>query len=278
MLTERQLRKGLKTKSFGSKIFTFQTIDSTNNCARAVANIGAAEGVVVFAEEQTAGKGRLGRSWKANPGENLTFSLLLRPKVPADAINLLPLYVAVAVAQAIERATGLKVECKWPNDLLVNGKKVAGILIEASLQQNLVEYVVIGLGINVNQMQFPPDLLQRATSLKLESSKEIDRVHLFKEILGSLESNYRASLTNGLQSVIPSWLNRAPMINKPITVSQQGTIIAGVVKGLSNDGGIIVQANGTERTLYAGDVTIVGDTQQQVLPVNPAQRFAATHS
>lgn len=278
MLTERQLRKGLKTKSFGSKIFTFQTIDSTNNCARAVANVGAAEGVVVFAEEQTAGKGRLGRSWKANPGENLTFSLLLRPKVPADAINLLPLYVAVAVAQAIERATGLKVECKWPNDLLVNGKKVAGILIEASLQQNLVEYVVIGLGINVNQMQFPPDLLQRATSLKLESSKEIDRVHLFKEILGSLESNYRASLTNGLQSVIPSWLNRAPMINKPITVSQQGTIIAGVVKGLSNDGGIVVQANGTERTLYAGDVTIVGDTQQQVLPVNPAPRFAATHS
>lgn len=263
MFTERELRKGLKTKTFGNKIYTFQTIDSTNNCAKTVANVGAAEGIVVIAEEQTEGKGRLGRSWQANSGENLTFSLLLRPKVHAEAINLLPLLVAVAVAQAIERTTKLKVECKWPNDLLINKRKVAGILIEGSVRQNVVDYVVIGLGINVNQTQFPRELLQKATSLKLESNQEIDRTKLFKEILVSLETSYKPSIVNGLQSIVPSWLERATMMNKPIVVSEQGNVITGTVKGLSKNGGLILQTDGTEKTLFAGDVTIVGEASEQ---------------
>lgn len=266
MLTERELRKGLKTKTFGNKIYTFQTIDSTNNCAKAVANVGAAEGIVVIAEEQTAGKGRLGRSWQANPGENLTFSLLLRPQVPPEAINLLPLYVAVAVAQAIERTTNLKVECKWPNDLLINKKKVAGILIEGSMQQNTVEYIVIGLGINVNQTQFPKELLQKATSLRLESNHEIDRVKLFKEIILSLEANYKPSVDTRFQSVVPFWLDHATMINKPIVVSEQGNVITGIVKGLSKEGGLILQTKETEKTLFAGDVTILGEAPEQLFP------------
>ncbi len=267
MLTERELRKGLKTKTFGNKIYTFQTIDSTNNCAKAVANVGAAEGIVVIAEEQTAGRGRLGRSWQANPGENLTFSLLLRPQVPPDTINLLPLYVAVAVAQAIERTTNLKVECKWPNDLLINKKKVAGILIEGSMQQNTVEYIVIGLGINVNQTQFPKELLQKATSLRLESHQEIDRVKLFKEIILSLEASYKPSVATRFQSVVPFWLDHATMINKPIVVSEQGNVITGIVKGLSKEGGLILQTNETEKTLFAGDVTILGEAPEQLFPV-----------
>src|SRR4030065_267755 len=103
MYSEKTLRKGLKTRVFGNKIYTFDTIDSTNNCAKAVAGVGAVEGTVVIAEQQTAGRGRLGRIWQANPNENLTFSIILRPKVNPDSLNLLPLYVAVALAQAIER-------------------------------------------------------------------------------------------------------------------------------------------------------------------------------
>ena len=260
MFTERVLRKGLKTKTFGNKIYTFQTIDSTNNCAKAVANVGATEGVVVIAEEQTAGKGRLGRSWLANPEENLTFSIILRPKISPEAINLLPLYVSVAVAQAIERSTSLKVECKWPNDLLINKKKVAGILIEGSIQQSIVEYVVVGLGINVNQTSFSNDLLQKATSLKLETGRQVDRIELFKSILSVFESSYPASLRGGFETTIPTWLTRSTMVNKPIMVSQQGNIINGVVKGLSKEGGIVLQANGSEKTLFAGDVTILSET------------------
>jgi BirA family biotin operon repressor/biotin-[acetyl-CoA-carboxylase] ligase len=279
MFTERDLRRGLKTKTFGHKIFTFQTIDSTNNCAKAVANVGGVEGIVVIAEEQTAGKGRLGRSWLANPEENLTFSLLLRPKVPPDFMNLIPLYAAVGVAQAVERITGLNVECKWPNDLLINKKKVAGILIEGSLQQNVIEYVVIGLGINVNQTSFPDDLLQKATSLKLESNQQIDRTKLFKEILARLEANYHAFVNTGKESILPSWLERTTMINKPIILSQQGNILTGIVKGLSKDGGIVLRTNGSEQTLFAGDVTILGDAPEQLYPVenSTAAALSATH-
>ena len=257
MLSEQFLRKGLKTRVFGNKIYSFDTIDSTNNCAKAVAGCGASEGTVVIAEQQTAGKGRLGRLWEANPNENLMFSLVLRPKASTDALNLLPLYVAVAVSGAIERATGLKVECKWPNDILYKGKKLAGILIEGSIKQNMVDYVVIGVGINVNQAKFDGELSTKASSLRLEADKEIDRVSLFKEILKGLEDDYRGFQNSGFHSVVPQWIARSTMINRPISVSQQGNIISGVVKGLSADGGLVLQTNGTEQTVFAGDVTVL---------------------
>ncbi len=278
MFTERELRRGLKAKVFGSKIYTFQTIDSTNNCIKALANVGANEGVVVFAEQQTAGRGRMGRSWLSQPEENLTFSVLLRPHISAEAINLLPLYVAIAVAQAIENVTGLHVECKWPNDLLIEKKKVAGILIEGSLRQNQLDYVVIGLGVNVNQLQFGNGLLQKATSLRLETGREFDRARLLREILHSLETHYVQAVENEFKSVVPFWMSRTSMINKSIVVSQGGDVIAGIVKGLSNEGGLILQTNGKTQTMFAGDVTILGDAQEQLVPAESASHFGATIS
>ncbi len=258
MFTEQTLRKGLKTRIFGNKIYTFDNIDSTNNCAKAVAGCGAQEGTIVIAEQQTDGRGRLGRLWQANPNENLMFSIVLRPKVSPEGLNLLPLYAAVGVAEAVERTTNLKVECKWPNDLLLNKKKIAGILIEASIKQNIVEHVVIGVGINVNQQKFNGELERKATSLRLETGREMDRAMLFRETLISLEKSYNSLSSKGLQTIVPLWLNRSTMINKPISVSQNGNLMSGVVKGLSTDGGLILQADGMEKTLFAGDVTIVG--------------------
>lgn len=257
MFSEHFLRKGLKTRVFGNKIFTFDSIDSTNNCAKAVAGCGAAEGTVVIAEQQTAGRGRMGRPWQSNPNENLIFSIVLRPRLSADALNLLPLYVAVAISAAIEHVTGLKVECKWPNDILYNGKKVAGILIEGSIKQDTMDYVVIGVGINVNQVRFEGELSTRASSLKLESNKEVDRVRLFKEILAGLEKDYKLFQTSGFQSVVPQWMARSTMLNKTISISQQGTIISGVVKGLSPEGGLVLKSNDAEQTVFAGDVTVL---------------------
>jgi BirA family biotin operon repressor/biotin-[acetyl-CoA-carboxylase] ligase len=257
MYTEQTLRKGLSARVFGNKIYTFESIDSTNNCAKAVAGCGATEGTVIISELQTAGKGRLGRSWNANANENLTFSLVLRPKVPPEALNLLPLYVAVGIAQAIEGMTKLKVECKWPNDLLINKKKVAGILAEGSIKQNMVEFVVIGVGINVNQRVFGVDLFGKATSLFLECQHELDRKTLFQNILVSLENHYRTVSKQGFQSIIPLWLSKSTMINKPISLSQQGSVISGVVKGLSTEGGLILQTNGALKTVFSGDVTVV---------------------
>lgn len=257
MYTERELRKGLKTRTFGSKIYSFETLDSTNNCAKAVAGVGAKEGTVVIAELQTAGRGRLGRPWISNANENLTFSVVVRPRLTGEELNLLPLYAAVAVADAIEKVTTLRVECKWPNDLLINKRKVAGILIEGSFKENQADYVIIGVGINVNQVDFPQDLAQKATSLRLEAGQEVDRTRLFREVLRSLESQYSEGGKRGFRTILPTWLSRSTMIGKPIALSQQGTIIGGVVKGLTSEGGLILQTDGTVRTLFAGDVTIV---------------------
>jgi BirA family biotin operon repressor/biotin-[acetyl-CoA-carboxylase] ligase len=257
MFSEQFLRKGLKTRVFGSKIYAFDSVDSTNNCAKAVAGCGAAEGTVVITEHQTAGRGRLGRQWEAEPNQNLIFSLVLRPKVPPESFNLLPLYVAVAVSEAIEKVTGLNVECKWPNDILYRGKKLAGILIEGSVKQNVAEYVIIGIGINVNQLKFEGDLLAKASSLRIECQKEIDRAMLFREVLKSLEREYTTVSATGFQSVVPQWLSRSTMINRTISVSQHGNTISGVVKGLSLDGGLILQTNESEQTVIAGDVAVL---------------------
>ena len=257
LLDTAALKKNLNGRKFGSKVFAFDTIDSTNNCARALAGCWAEEGTLVFAERQTAGKGRLGRSWLANPYENLTFSLVLRPTLPPVALNLLPLYAAVAVAEAIEHETGLSVECKWPTGLLIGGKKSAGILLEGSLKEEGLDYVVLGIGVNVNQTSFPDDISPRATSLKAEAGRDIDRILLLREILKTLETRYTSIMKKGFHNLIPLWLSRTTMLNKEISVSQDGTVISGIVKGLSPEGALILDAGGTEKTLFAGDVTIL---------------------
>ena len=257
MYNAQALRKALHTKRFGCKIYTFDTIDSTNNCARALAGCWAEEGTVIIAEQQTAGRGRLGRPWVANPNENLTFSIILRPTIPADAINLLPLSVAVAVAGAVEKVTGLKLECKWPNDLLYNNQKVAGILLEGSYAQNTVDWIVIGIGINVNQTLFPGDLDKKATSLKLAAGRDIDRTALFTAVLESLERYYHAGSKSGFQSILPDWIAKTKMIDQKISVMENGALLSGTVKGVSREGGLILRSDAGEHTVFAGDVTIV---------------------
>ncbi len=258
LLDAAALKKKINGRKFGSKIFAFDTIDSTNNCARALAGCWAEEGTLVFAERQTAGKGRLGRTWQANPYENLTFSIVLRPTLPPEALNLLPLYAAVAVAEAIEHETGLAVECKWPNDLLIGGKKSAGILLEGSMNENGLEYVVLGIGVNVNQTEFAEDIAPRATSLKVQSGREIDRVRLLREILRTLEIHYASIMKKGFHNLLPLWLSRTTMINREISVTQDGNVITGIVKGLSPEGALVLDSGGAEKTLFAGDVTILG--------------------
>lgn len=255
LLDSSALKKGLK--KFGTKVYAFETIDSTNNCAKALASCWAREGTLVLAERQTAGKGRLGRAWHANAYENLTFSVILRPTLPPEALNLLPLYAAVALAEAIEKETGLAVECKWPNDLLIQGKKAAGILLEGSLKDNAIDHVVLGIGLNVNQTVFPEELAERATSLKLQAGRDFDRVQILRTILRTLESHYAIIMKKGFQSLLPLWLARTTMLNREISVTQDGTIISGVVRGLSPDGALILETEGTEKALFAGDVTIL---------------------
>lgn len=257
MLNETTIRRGLKTRVFGNRIYSFESIDSTNSCARAVAGCGATEGTVVVADHQTQGKGRLGRTWEANQGENLMFSVVLRPRLTAEGLNLLPLQIAVSLARVLKEQTGLPVECKWPNDLLIGGRKVAGILIEGAFRQSDVDYVVVGVGLNVNQRLFGNDLLHRATSLALAAGREFDRAEILRCLLRGLERDYTRSTSQGFRDVVPEWLASTGMLNKSIQVSQQGSVIEGIVKGLSPEGGLVLSSGGRDTTLFAGDVTIL---------------------
>lgn len=258
MFSPEDLQKGLRSKHFGKKIYTFESIDSTNNCAKVLASCDAPHGTVVITEEQTAGRGRLGRSWLAQPGENLTFSIVLRPDVPVSELNLLPLFAAVSLAEAIEQTTGIEVDCKWPNDILTREKKLVGILLEGSFKSDEIESVVLGIGVNVNQTIFPEEIKDKATSLRLEGRRKFDRVSLLQDLLFSLEDSYIRYSRNGFQSVIPQWMLHTSMIEKRIEISQNGEIIAGEVRGISADGGLIIDSGGVEKAFFAGDVTIVG--------------------
>jgi BirA family transcriptional regulator, biotin operon repressor / biotin---[acetyl-CoA-carboxylase] ligase len=251
-----ELKSALSTNRFGQKLFTFDSLDSTNACAKALADAGTQTGAVVFSEEQTAGRGRLGRTWQSDPLKNLTFSIILRPAINPEDLNLLSLYVAVATAQAVEECCGFRPDCKWPNDLLSGRKKFAGILMEGSVANGRVEFVVAGIGINVNQTSFPAEIIEKATSLTLITGHEVNRAALLSGVLSSLELLDEKLSATGFSDVTQLWLSYASMINQRIVVSHEGVLTKGVVLGLSRDGGLILDVAGQKRTYYAGDVTI----------------------
>lgn len=256
MFSKTDISKGLRTTLVGKKFFIFDRIDSTNTCAKTLAEAGADEGSVVIAEYQTKGKGRFGRSWKAEPEKNLLFSILLRPQVKKDQSGLLTFYAATAVARAIESITGSKVECKWPNDLLINGKKVCGILIENSLVEDCVSYSVIGIGLNVNQKLFSDEIKDKATSLARELDHDIDRTAMLKLILEEIDKLYPDVKQTNYDFILKEWKERCTMFGKPITITQGPISTTGIALELSSDGGLVVETSNGIKTIHAGDVTL----------------------
>jgi BirA family biotin operon repressor/biotin-[acetyl-CoA-carboxylase] ligase len=256
MINVPLLSKGLKTRSFGRKVYAFGSIDSTNNCARTMANAEAPEGTVVTAEFQTEGKGRLGRPWVSNPEENLTFSVVLRPGKGSESLSLLPLLVGVAVAEAIHDVTGQEPECKWPNDLLLGGKKVCGILLEGVQREDTLDFVVAGIGINVNQEKFPPEIAETATSLRLACGREFNREQLLRAVLQRFERLYRNGRDEQFSSVPGLWSSHTHMLGKLLEIRAHDSTFAGTALRIAPDGGLVIASGTGEQTLYAGDVTI----------------------
>jgi BirA family biotin operon repressor/biotin-[acetyl-CoA-carboxylase] ligase len=258
MLTKDSLSAGLATSKFGKKLFVFESIDSTSACARTLAEAGTDDGAVVFAEFQQSGKGRQERTWESGPCENILFSTILRPTIAREQLGFLTFYAAVAVAHAVEQTCGVHVECKWPNDLLLNKKKFCGILLENSFTQNGLAFSVVGVGINVNQDEFPATLRGRATSLKIELKKPVNRVALFQEVMRSFEKWYDQAQRGQFDQVLAEWNARCSMFGKSVDVQHASTIISGTAIGLHVDGGLIVQTNREQKIFYAGDVTLTG--------------------
>jgi BirA family transcriptional regulator, biotin operon repressor / biotin---[acetyl-CoA-carboxylase] ligase len=259
MYSKEELTHGLTTQVFGRIVLVYDSIDSTNTCAKDFAAKGAGEGTVVIADHQTAGHGRFGRIWQAESGLNLLFTLIIRPALRMNKIGLLPFFAAVGIALTIENVAGIKCECKWPNDILCHGKKCCGILMESAVQKGKLDYAIIGIGLNVNQKNFIDGLNSRATSLSNECGREFDRKDIFCQTMSSLESLYQQVSKGDFTDVIREWKARTTIFGKRIKLTIADDVIQGVALGLASDGGLVVETKSRQRVFYAGDVTLINE-------------------
>jgi len=247
----------LKSHRFGRTIHHFLEIGSTNDAARQFAEQGAAEGTLVLAEEQTQGRGRLGRSWLSERGAGIYASILLRPVVKPRGAAVLTLVAAVAVSEAIEQACDLHADIKWPNDLLLSGRKCCGILSEMQAERDDIRYVIVGIGINVNHSDFPEELAQRATSLRIEGKQTYSRVAVLCEFLRRFELLYDDWQRGNRAAVLQHWVNRSSFaFGKQVTVDLgSGKKVEGQTAGLSELGNLKVKlADGRVEEVMSGDI------------------------
>jgi BirA family biotin operon repressor/biotin-[acetyl-CoA-carboxylase] ligase len=240
----------------GQRIERHTVVASTNDLARAAAQRGAAEGLVITAEEQLAGRGRFGRKWRVPRGTSLQLSVLLRPPLPPTATARVVRMAALAVALTLEEHLHLAPTLKWSNDVLLNGRKCAGILLESSLRGDVLEYVVLGIGVNVNfSMRAYPDLAPYATTLQAELGHEIERGALENALLAQLNAQY-AKLLYG-EDFLDAYRARLTMLGQSIRVAAPTGILEGIAQDVTDDGALILNCQGTEARVYAGDVTIL---------------------
>lgn len=250
----------LATRHLGRPIEGYLSAGSTNTLAARRAAEGAAEGYTVLAEHQTAGRGRLGRAWTAQAGQNLTFSLVLRPALPPSRLGLVTLAGAVAVAETLDAFIApLAVSVKWPNDLLLHTRKCCGMLLESAFPQapGAAPAVVLGIGLNVNQDAFAPELEARATSLLLETGRPVPRAPLLARLLLSLESVYASLFEDDGAAVRAAYEARMFGLNQAVTLRQSNkeTSIQGVARGISPEGALRLQTEKGLRLFHAGEVT-----------------------
>jgi BirA family biotin operon repressor/biotin-[acetyl-CoA-carboxylase] ligase len=250
-----------KTKGIGRDIRVFQETTSTNDVIEKLARDGVAEGVVVFAETQTKGRGRLGRTWHSPARRGLWFSVLLRPKLRPQEITQLTVASATALHRAIAQHTRAKPEIKWPNDLLIKGRKVAGILTELSAELDCVKHVILGIGVDVNQNagDFPADLRKRATSLKAETGRAVPRADLAVTILRELDNDY-ARLTQGrFTELADEWEAHCTTIGREVVIRTGDRHIRGRAESLGEDGALLLRTeHGHVERVIGGDVSLAG--------------------
>jgi BirA family biotin operon repressor/biotin-[acetyl-CoA-carboxylase] ligase len=249
----------------GKKIHVFDQLDSTNSEAYSIAQKGAEEGEVVVADCQLKGRGRLGRPWLSPPGVNFYVSIILRPPIEVRRAPLLTLLTAVAVAKAVKRVSGIQPRIKWPNDLLVHDKKVAGLLSEMKDREGQVDFVILGIGINVNMTSgmIPEEMRSTATSLREELGYEISRVELLHALLREVEQGYGAFLTGETEGILHQWETFSQMVGTLVEVRSFREVICGRVKGIDSDGSLLLLgADGSEKRIVAGDVSQVRNLPQ----------------
>ena len=256
ILTPDLLRQQLKGSMFGKRIHHFFRTDSTNRVALDLGYANEPEGAVVLAEEQTGGRGRAGRSWHSERATGIYATLLLRPKISPVQAPLLTMMAGLSAHAAIQAQTGLQPDVKWPNDLILNGKKVGGILTEMHAETTLVRFVIVGIGINVNQEKFPAELGGIATSLRVETGKNQSRLELLARLLREFESDYNRFLHEGSAHITEQFAKVSSYARgKKVRVTNGNESYVGVTAGLRPEGLLQIQReDGSVTTVLAGDV------------------------
>lgn len=253
-------RDGLTARWIGKESYHKHVTGSTNADIRILAAEGAAEGTVVSADSQTAGRGRRGRSWQSKTGENLLFSLLLRPDIQPDKAPQITLLMALAVTRTIREACGLHAQIKWPNDVVVNRKKVCGILTEMNASGGRIDYVIVGTGINVNQDLIPEELAVSATSLCLEKGHRFSKEELLNRILFEFEQYYeRFMKKGGLQEFVTEYNEWLVSMDCEVRVLDPKGEFSGISRGINEKGELLVELPDKEIVaIYAGEVSVRG--------------------
>ena len=252
LLYPDEIRSGLKTTLLGKDIKYFDEAVSTNNIAKEIAAT-SNEGTIVIAEQQRSGRGRLGREW-VSPRGGIWFSLILKPKTPVKNASRITLIAGLAVAKTI-RNLGIEASIKWPNDVLVNGKKVCGILTEIEAELDQIAYVVVGIGINVNfeLKDIPSEFQETTTTVKQEMGHYIDRLQFIQDLLFELEQQYIKFSTQSFNSILSEWVAMSDTIGKEVKVTTPNKIIEGKAIGITPDGALIVKKNdGSRQEIIAG--------------------------
>lgn len=245
----------LDTEVIGRNFIYCSEIDSTNTTLLDNKDFDT-HGTVLMAEYQTAGRGRKDdRQWLSNKEQNLTFSILLKEDFRTENINIVNFATALSVAQAIENLYQLRVELKWPNDIMINKCKCAGILLESTSKGNQISKVVIGIGINVNQPTFPGKYMLPPTSIKKEFKESVAREKLLSELLNILEENLQLSLT-APQKIMSDWKSRCKMIGERIKIEEGETVKHGLFEDVDADGTLLLKVDGKIEKIHYGDVSL----------------------
>ena len=259
-LNQEELKQILAGKFIGHHLHYYEEIGSTNDEAFRLGLAGAPEGTVLIADRQTAGRGRMQRSWHSPDETNIYNSIILRPEIELAKAPQISILAGVAVAEVLNDYCPDKVKLKWPNDVLIDRKKVCGILPQVKTSANAVNFIVLGIGINVNinNNQFPDEIRDLATSLVIETGNEISRLELIISLYENLTKWYKQLLKKGFGSIREKWLSLTPMIGQTVQVMFYEETVSGQAIGLDEDGSLILLTDNNETIrISAGDATIL---------------------
>ncbi|MBA4602577.1 biotin--[acetyl-CoA-carboxylase] ligase [Thermoactinomyces mirandus] len=257
-LAPEEIHPHLQTERFGREMEYICFTPSTQIIAHKRAKDGAPEGTVVVAEEQAEGRGRMGRVWYSPPKTGIWMSLILRPPIPLAEASHLTILASVGVREAIQKETGLDVQIKWPNDLLINGKKVCGILTELRGEYDQIHYVITGIGMNVNvsESDFPVELRKIGTSLAIETGRTIHRASLLATILKELEQTYFIYLQEGFSAIREKWEQGAAMLGKIITARTAQGSVTGVAERINEQGALLIRTSTGIVPVYSAEIDL----------------------